>query len=196
MDSNSLWRANLQPASFRGVPFHVRADAKSGGRRLVPFEYPKKDTPYTEDMGRRVRRFRQAAYIIYSPALCNDYQTARDDLWKALEQEGPGVLVHPLMGVDTVEVDHYSMIETQERGGECVFEIEFIEAGTQAFANGTPDTNGKVTTQAQSAANAFQLSSDISGAGAGVVNPSTAAQTTTPPAAVFPGATLPPVFGG
>src|ERR1017187_7604807 len=156
-----LWRMSLQPASFRGVGFHVEADAKASGRRLVAHEFPKQDTPYTEDMGRRVRRFRVGAYIIYSPNNL-DYQQERDDLVDALESaDGAGQLVHPSLGVDTVLVDTYSVTEHRERGGYAEFEIEFIEAGTQAYSTPTPDTNGNVTTQAQGTAAAAQQSPDI-----------------------------------
>lgn len=60
----------LQPASYKGVPFYVETGGRSSGRRIVPHEFPKKDNyPYSEDMGRRIRRFAVTAYIIYSPVL-------------------------------------------------------------------------------------------------------------------------------
>jgi prophage DNA circulation protein len=53
------WRDVLlsQPASFRGVIFHVETGGKSSGRRTVTHEYPKRDDPYAEDMGRVARHF-------------------------------------------------------------------------------------------------------------------------------------------
>ena len=59
----------LQPASYNGVPFHVETAGRASGRRIVPHEFPKKDIPTAEDLGRRIRRFAVTAYIIYSPVL-------------------------------------------------------------------------------------------------------------------------------
>lgn len=88
---------------------------RRGGRRIVEHEFPMQDTPYAEDMGRRARRFRVTAYILYSPALIPDYQSARDNLINALESDGGAAqLVHPTLGVDTVVVDTYAVTERLE----------------------------------------------------------------------------------
>jgi prophage DNA circulation protein len=159
-----LWRTNLQPASFRGVPFYVHTDAKAGGRRIVTHEFPLQDTPFAEDMGRRARHYRVTAYVLYSPALLPDYQSARDDLIAALESSGSAQLVHPTLGVDTVVVDTYSITERlEEAGGMSEFEIEFIEAG--AAAAQAPATNAAVGTTAQSAIAVFQNAPAVSGLG-------------------------------
>jgi prophage DNA circulation protein len=47
------WAANLQPASWRGVPFAVEVDTYRGGRRIALHEYPYRDDPWLEDTGRR-----------------------------------------------------------------------------------------------------------------------------------------------
>jgi len=163
----ALWRRNLQPASFRGVPFYVHIDAKAGGRRVVLHEFPMQNTPYAEDMGRRARRFRVTAYILYSPVLIPDYQGARDALIAALESDGAAAqLIHPTLGVDTVVVDTYAVTERlEEAGGYSEFEIEFLEAGTTAFSTPTANTNSAVNTTAQNAIQTFQQSPIISGLG-------------------------------
>ncbi len=155
-----LWRLNLQPASFKGVPFHVDVDAKSSGLRMVPFEFPKSENNYAESMGRRIRKYRMAAYIVFGPNM-PDYQSARDALIAALEDDNPGQLVHPTMGVDTVYCDNYSVTERRERGGIAEFEIEFLEAGSASALTPTADTNGAVTTAAQSAITQFQQAPEI-----------------------------------
>lgn len=155
------WRAALQPASFNGVPFHVDLDSKMSGRRLVPHEYPKRDTPWTEDMGRRVRRFLVIAYVIQSPENGFDYRPNRDALTAQLEALGPGILVHPTLGQDTVEVDEYKLTERRELGGYAEFEINFIEAGQQAATSPMVDTASASTSAAQTAITQFQDSSDI-----------------------------------
>jgi prophage DNA circulation protein len=57
-DFHNPWRDMLmQQASFRGVVFHVETGARLSGRRTVVHEYPKRNDPYAEDMGRAARRF-------------------------------------------------------------------------------------------------------------------------------------------
>jgi prophage DNA circulation protein len=174
-----IWRTNLQPASFRGVPFYVRSDAKAGGRRIVEHEFPMKNTPFAEDMGRRARRYRVAGYILYSPVLIPDYQTARDNLIDALESDGGAAqLVHPTMGVDMVVVDTYSVTEhLQEAGGYSEFEIEFFEAGSTAFSTPAPNTNAAVGATAQAAIPTFQNSPAIGALG---ISPTNTAPNITP----------------
>ena len=155
------WRAALLPASFNGVQFHVDVDSKASGRRLVVHEFPKSDTPYTEDMGRRARHFTVNAYVIQCATDGFDYKPNRDALVAQLEQEGPGILVHPTMGMDTVEVDQYSVTERREQGGMAEFEITFVEAGLQIATTPTLDTAASAIGAAQSAIAQFQQSSDI-----------------------------------
>lgn len=161
------WRLNLQPASYNGVPFHVDIDTKSGGRRLVPHEFPKRDTPWTEDMGRRVRRFSVVAYIIQSFDNGFDYRPNRDDLIAQLEALGPGTLIHPTLGQDVVEVDEYKITERRELGGYAEFEIQFVEAGQQTVTSPVADTPSASVSASQSAITSFQNSTDITHLAAG-----------------------------
>src|SRR5215831_16913815 len=108
-----VWRANLQPASYKGVPFHVKVDSRRSGRRIVPHEFPKRDKPYSEDMGRKIRRFLVEAYIVSGPNE-PDYQARRDDLIVCLKTEGAGWLIHPTLGDDFVVVGDYDLVETAE----------------------------------------------------------------------------------
>lgn len=126
-DIHAPWRDRLQPASFRGAVFHVELAARSSGRRGALKEYPKRNTPYNEDMGRMARRFAITGYLI-GP----NYLNARDRLIAALEKDGPGMLRLPLpyQGTDIkVLAGPYTMTETRERGGMCGFEMDFTEYG-------------------------------------------------------------------
>ncbi|WP_270796216.1 DNA circularization N-terminal domain-containing protein [Aeromonas sp. QDB11] len=78
----------LQPASFRGVAFKVDSDDLQVGRRTVLHEYPGRDTPSVEDLGRETREYAISAYLIG-----HDFIAERDRLIEALEQAGPGDLV-------------------------------------------------------------------------------------------------------
>ena len=54
----------LRRASFRGVPFEVTSSNLSIGRRTQTFEYPQRDDPFTEDMGRSKRTIRITAFVV------------------------------------------------------------------------------------------------------------------------------------
>jgi prophage DNA circulation protein len=159
------WRLRLQPASYNSVPFKVDADSKGSGRRIVQHEWPKKNIPYAEDMGRRIRKFTIAAYIISGPRQA-DYEANRDDLIAQLETEGAGILIHPTFAQDSglpVVVDTYTVTEKREKGGFCEIEINFVEAGQPAFSSPLTDTQGVANSAAQSGINQFQQSPDVTG---------------------------------
>lgn len=132
------WRDGLKAktASFRGVEFKtVDADLKVG-RRTVLHEYPQRDAPYTEDLGRRARQIMVEAYV-----LGTDYIAQRDALVEALEAAGPGELVHPRYGVLQVAVlDAASIKESPSQGGKASFSITFVEHGENKFPQPTANT--------------------------------------------------------
>jgi len=150
------WRDALLPASFRGALFHVEAGSKESGRRIVVHEYPKKNIPYAEDMGRRARSFIIRAYLVTFPTdtgialYSRDYRTARDALIDALESsEGPGVLQLPTIEPMTVTCPQYRWNEEERFGGYCTFDMTFVEFGAPP---GTPQTSSSDNLKAQSLA--------------------------------------------
>jgi prophage DNA circulation protein len=142
LKSGIAWRQKWKPAMFRNARFHVDAGVRESGRRIVTHEFPKRDTPYAEDMGRRAREITVRGYIIVFPregegALQKkDYLPARDALITALEEEGPAVLQLPLLGMLNVAVTRYRVTEENKAGGFCTFDMSFVEYG-QAPAEGT-----------------------------------------------------------
>jgi len=136
----SPWRADLQPASFRNAFFHVEASGIESGRRVVMHEFPKKNTPYAEDMGRRAFEFTVRAYCIQYPRdvegaglelYRRDYRIARDLLAQELTSGEPGPLRLPnFKGREiTVICPRYRLTEEERAGGYCVFDITFVELG-------------------------------------------------------------------
>lgn len=137
------WRADLQPASFLGAFFHVEANAIENGRRVVVHEFPKKNVPYAEDMGRRAYEFTVRGYCIQYPRDNNpngpsgsqlyrrDYRVARDLLSDALSSGNTGPLFLPTMkGREiTVICPRYRLTEEDRMGGYCVFDMTFVELG-------------------------------------------------------------------
>ena len=75
----------LQKASFRGVPFEVTAASLTAGRRTVVHEYPQRDKPYVEDLGRASRKLTIKAFVVGS-----DYLARAQRLLAAIEKPGPG----------------------------------------------------------------------------------------------------------
>jgi prophage DNA circulation protein len=127
-----LWRQLLVPSFFRMAPFHVDVNSRASGRPTVLHEFPKRDTPYAEDMGRKARSFPVTGYVI-GP----DYQIWRELLVAALEMEGPGLLILPtLLQRDTIMVQprDYTVREMRTQGGMAEFEMNFVESGDSLFS--------------------------------------------------------------
>jgi hypothetical protein len=125
------WRDRWQNAKFRDAGFFVETGARGGGRRVALHQYPKRNDPYAEDMGRTANRFMVQGYVI-GP----NYLDLRDALIGALEQDGPGVLRLPLpylMSDVQVMVQTYSVTEARERGGMCQIDMDFVEYGTPLY---------------------------------------------------------------
>lgn len=135
-------------ASFRGVPFFVESSDHSGGRRIVVHQFPLRDKPFVEDLGKIAGAFRVEGYVIG-----DDYLAQKEALLVALEDTaGPGELVHPYYGVRRVVCGQLSVRETRADGGMAVFAIEFAEAPAQSL---TPteavDNTAEVATAADAA---------------------------------------------
>ena len=156
------WRARLQPASFAGCGFHVEVGVQSGGRRIAEHEYPKVDTPFGEDMGRKARRWQITAYVI-GP----DYLDGRDALIAACEAEGPSALIHPSLGEKIVHCDSYAVAESREQGGKAQLDLVFVEAGQNPDASATADTQAQATSAADTSNGAAAATVDGGLAGQG-----------------------------
>ena len=148
------WRSRMMPASFRGVGFKVDMTGYVGGRRTVVHEFPKRDDPSTEDMGRRARRFPITGYIVGA-----DFDLQMAALIAALETNGPGTLVHPFHGQFQVMVEPPFVVnERRDRGRMATIEVTFVEAGVSATT--TPSTNTQA--QASSAADTSEAATSTS----------------------------------
>jgi prophage DNA circulation protein len=135
-------------ASFRGVPFFVDTSERSGGRRTVKHEFPYRDDPFYEDLGRTARTFRVDGYVVGA-----DYLSQRDALMTACEDsEGPGELVHPYHGVKSAICSSMGVSESRLEGGFAKFSLEFCETPAQAPApTAVVDASDQVSTSADAA---------------------------------------------
>lgn len=114
-------------AWFRGVAFFTSSTELAGGRRGVKHEFPRRDTPYFEDLGRMARTYPVEGYV-----LGEDYLQQRDQLVVALEEDGPGELVHPYYGTLRVAVTGFRVRESTDEGGIARFAITFEETEVSA----------------------------------------------------------------
>ena len=129
------WRDNYRAATFRGVPFFMESADSTHGRRQAVHEHAQRDIPYTEDLGRKAREFSVSGYLIGA-----EYQTQRDELIKACETAGPGVLVHPYRGEMTVECRGLGVSESSADGGMCMVRLTFLESGEASYPSAKVDT--------------------------------------------------------
>ena len=125
------WRDQLRPASFRGVPFETESASAEFGRDGVLQEPVGDDGVYFDDLGRKTRIYRLSGFIIAQDADANDYSRRRDALIAAVEERGPGTLVHPTFGTLTAQLLSCSINETIDEGRAATFELEFAEVGGQ-----------------------------------------------------------------
>ena len=130
------WRARLRRASFRGVRFYTEEFGGEYGRRWADHEYPGRDTPFAEDLGRRQRVWQFTGYTIG-----NFYLADRDRIIAACEEAGPGELVHPTLGAVQAVCRTVAFTEERGRGGHCIFQFEFAEAGELQEPAQASDTN-------------------------------------------------------
>lgn len=118
------YRESYRPGSFRGAAFVTSDSDLGGGRRVALHEYPERDLPWAQDLGRRARTYSLECFMIGA-----DYFGPRDALIKALEEPGAGLLIHPFHGEHNLAVEDYRCQESTVDGGIARFSITFVEAG-------------------------------------------------------------------
>ncbi|MGL5306318.1 MAG: DNA circularization protein [Aeromonas veronii] len=133
------WRDELRPGSFRGVPFLVESSDEKLGRRAVQTEYPGRDEPYPEDMGRKAWSDALKVFV-----LGDDHLQQAASLKAALNEFGPGELVHPYWGTMQVQIGEVSLSHSSREGGKSSFSIEVMEAGQQPAPSAVPVTDAKL----------------------------------------------------
>lgn len=116
------WAATLQQASWRGIPFAVRASLIRRGRRVAIHEYPFRDDVWVEDLGRGTRMVSFSAFLIG-----DDVFAQRDAMAAAAETAGSGSLVHPSLGAMTATLVEFSAGERADLGRVVEIEFSFIQ---------------------------------------------------------------------
>ncbi|MFT8463130.1 DNA circularization protein [Acetobacter persici] len=108
--------------SFRGVPFVVMGNGGLAGRKQAVHDYPYRDTPWVEDLGRRGRLYRITGFLC--GATC---YVQRDLLISASEASGPGLLVHPTIGIIRAACMSFEWRERDGVTGVVDIQLELLE---------------------------------------------------------------------
>ena len=129
------WVDQLQTATFRGVPFGVLTSEGVFGRRQAVHEYPFRDLPWVEDIGRSARRITFRGFLISDSKIYGggDVLLQRAAMIGAAEGAGPGSLVHPTLGTLTVSCSSLAVSERSDRGRYFELSFAFIESGERLF---------------------------------------------------------------
>ena len=131
---HNVWRDSLVIASFRGAQFHTETSGRKSGRRVVVHEYPKRNVPYSEDMGRSAVKWSFSGYLIHGDrGLPGNVLSQVAQLIGALEADDAGFLIHPQIGAMLVMCDNYSYSDKRTAGGYFEFDMQFVEAGSPAM---------------------------------------------------------------
>jgi prophage DNA circulation protein len=145
--NSAFWIDQLSPASYRGVPFGVLGGEAHFGRRNAVHEYPFRDTVWVEDLGRSARRISLSGFLVG-----NDCIAQRERMIAACEERGNGQLVHPTLGLMTVNLlGALNVTERWDRGRMFELSFVFIESGERIFPSIEP-SGGAVTDAAADAA--------------------------------------------
>lgn len=110
----------LPEGQFRDAYFFYQQSSGSGGRKTISHEYPNKKERYVEDLGGLEKKFTLDVYTDDNVSYAE-----RDDLIKALDQEGVGTLVHPAFGDLEVVCVGYTFNESIRELGITKFTISF-----------------------------------------------------------------------
>ena len=117
------WRTRFNAiGSFRGAKFIVPVNTQTPGRRVQVHEFPLRDDPLVEDMGANTKEHRLDVFVSG-----DDYDKARDALITALNQPGPGILIHPRFGSMRVTLtDGGQVRESTRDGGRADFSLTLV----------------------------------------------------------------------
>lgn len=133
------------PASFRGAEFLVESSSDEGGPRNIIHEFPGRQYAQAEPSGMYPARFAIEAHL-----LGDAFEQQLLDLEEALDQSGPGKLVHPHRGSKLVALDGPYRIQRSTRElGMVRVSISFVEDGPTLEPRVTPDTSSDVIAKAK-----------------------------------------------
>ncbi len=142
----------LRPASFRGVPFQVNGSDLGVGRRVQVHDYPQRDQPWVEDLGRATREIAFEGFLIGA-----DFIDQANRLLAELETAGAATLVHPWLGSMQVCLSAPARVCFDSGLGMATVSMSFVESGELAFPKATSSTQAASRLAADKLASAAVL---------------------------------------
>lgn len=142
LTGGSFW-AQLRPASYRGVAFGVTSGTAKLGRRNAIHEYPFRDIPWVEDLGRAARRITITGFLVG-----DDVIAQREKMIQAVERGGEGELVHPTLGRRTVALLDFTSNEHWDQGRVFEIQFTFVEQGQRLYPTTTASAQQTAATAA------------------------------------------------
>ena len=133
----------LREASYEGIRFDVDSATLTFGRRTVTHEFPQRDAPYVEDLGKATRQFSIQGFIVG-----DDFIDRSKRLIDKVESQvgtdrraNHGKLVHPWLGsLEVTPIDNPSI--TYDKAKRiCTFTLTFLEAGNESTKKTTSWAN-------------------------------------------------------
>lgn len=133
------WRDRYQQGSFRGIPFQIESGDDERSQRVIAHEFPARDKPFIENLGKKANRFTVEAFLVG-----DDYLEQRDSLQNACTQGGSGKLIHPYYGTLTVHCDSIRARHDRNEMRMVRITMSFVEVGDLVPIVSVIDTKAKV----------------------------------------------------
>jgi len=145
------WSSSLRQPSWRGVPFQVRDGSLSISPQLAVHEYPYRDDAWVEPLGKGKTLHHIAGFLSGS-----DVIEQRRKLIQALNEEGPGELIHPSFGRIWVTLIRGDITERWD-SGRC-YEIRMIFMEQRENQTLAPSSSSSTSDAVKTAAAAAKTS--------------------------------------
>jgi prophage DNA circulation protein len=117
---DQTWRDQMLPASFRGISFLIPQASVPVGMKVQLHEFPQRDEPYAEQMGKQAQVHRLVCWIIG-----DDCFERRNKFMEAVQTPGAGELVHPWLGRMQVKAGEAELTHDFKQGGMAAFAVTF-----------------------------------------------------------------------
>lgn len=139
------WRDELLPASFRGISFLIPQATVPVGMKGQLHEFPQRDEPYFEQLGKQSQVHRLTVWIIG-----DDCFERRDKFLDAIQKPGSGELVHPWLGRLQVKAGEAEMTHDFQQGGMVSLLVTFYPDTPLKFPVARVNTQQQVVKASES----------------------------------------------
>lgn len=170
----------LKPAEYKGIKFAVLTSVAEFGRRNVLHQYPFRDTPWVEDLGRGARKITMQGFLLHRDQRLGG-GTLQDQMQKLIkvaetqDKNDQGELIHPTLGrLNVALVGNVKIEENWDKGRMALVTFVFVERGSRinpATADNTISITASASYTAQIEAKASFVSRavDALNSGAAVI---------------------------